>query len=265
MRSAIANGGGDAAISDAVSRVMISPDVLLRVKRASRGEIQGIGKKIDGIYQDLHANEAAPPLDKTAEERSSIQGFEEAGERWPALTSPEVADRMKGLEPEVVDFLAGKVAATVIESADAALRATAGKDAEVPTQQDIAAWVPDGCAKEILGQVAERLGEIWGKPVTVTGWAYGGLTAWRDGVEYHAPAATVLKEATAAESTGAGRAGAPDSLRAQPAPCPHLTEPTGASFDPEGAPRGAIRTLLACPPYAAKLRTRTRNARLWPS
>ena len=49
-----------------------------------------------------------------------------------------------------------------------------------------------------MAEVAERLAVLWGLDpgkVRVTGWAFGGLVTWRDGVEFHAPAAELLATA----------------------------------------------------------------------
>ena len=54
------------------------------------------------------------------------------------------------------------------------------------------------CPPETLAEVAERLAVLWGLDpgkVRVTGWAFGGLVTWRDGVEFHAPAAELLATA----------------------------------------------------------------------
>ena len=102
--------------------------------------------------------------------------------------------------PESVNFLLNTTAASVISGADDALQeSTEGK---APKQQELAAWLGAGaCPPEAMREVADRLAVLWeiepGK-VTFTGWAYGGLTTWRDGEEWHAPARDLvdISEAT---------------------------------------------------------------------
>ena len=91
-------------------------------------------------------------------------------------------------------------AAGLISGGDEALKASA--DGELPTQQELAAWIVAGaCPPEAMREVADRLAVLWGvEPgkVTVTGWAYGGLTTWRDGEEWHAPGGEIVAAAKAA-------------------------------------------------------------------
>ena len=89
-------------------------------------------------------------------------------------------------------------ATTLIATADESLAESAG-DADPPTQSALAAWMGAGlCPPEVLAEVAERLAVLWDlapKQVRVTGWAFGGLVTWRDGVEFHAPAGELLATA----------------------------------------------------------------------
>ena len=50
----------------------------------------------------------------------------------------------------------------------------------------------------MLAEVEERLAVLWGLgpgKMRVTGWAFGGLVMWRDGLEFHAPAGELLATA----------------------------------------------------------------------
>ena len=129
-----------------------------------------------------------------------MPSLDEAAQRWPDLTDPDVGARLKAASPSAVDLIFNTTAASVISGADDALQeSTEGK---APTQQELAAWIGAGaCPPEAMREVADRLAVLWevepGK-VTFTGWAYGGLTTWRDGEEWHAPARDLVDAAKAA-------------------------------------------------------------------
>ena len=129
--------------------------------------------------------------------RPNLASLDEAARRYPGLADPDLRARLHpaGM-PESVNFLLNTTAASVISGADDALQeSTEGK---APTQQELAAWIGSGaCPPEAMREVADRLAVLWGvEPgkVTVTGWAYGGLTTWRDGEEWHAPARDLVDE-----------------------------------------------------------------------
>ena len=128
--------------------------------------------------------------------RPNLASLDEAARRYPGLADPDVRARLQAGMPESVNFLLNTTAASVISGADDALQeSTEGK---APTQQELAAWIGSGaCPPEAMREVADRLAVLWGvEPgkVTVTGWAYGGLTTWRDGEEWHAPARDLVDE-----------------------------------------------------------------------
>ena len=101
--------------------------------------------------------------------------------------------------PELLLALLTEATATVTSAADDALAESAGDDKDPPTQNDLATWFGAGnCPPEVLAEVAKRLAVLWGLDpgkVRVTGWAFGGLVMWRDGLEFHAPAAELLATA----------------------------------------------------------------------
>ena len=135
-------------------------------------------------------------MSRAARTTKHMPGLDEAARRYPELADPDVRTRLKAATPEAVNFLVNTTAASVISAADDALQeSTEGK---APTQQELAAWIGSGaCPPEAMREVADRLAVLWkvepGK-VTVTGWAYGGLTTWRDGEEWHAPARDLVDE-----------------------------------------------------------------------
>ena len=150
-----------------------SPAVLLRVKRASPHERAKIAELIPEFVRELQELGFAPPS---------------------ALT-PQVPDLMN-VEPPAVKGMLLEAAATVIAKADEALKKSS-VDAAPPSQSDLAAWIGH-CPPQVLTDAEARLAVLWGlkpKQVRVTGWAFGGLVTWRDGVEFHAPAAELVTEA----------------------------------------------------------------------
>ena len=168
--------GGDldeALAQHLVYDVLRSPEVLLRVKRASPHERAKIGELIPEFVREL----------------------QELGFLPPTLLIPQRQDKMN-VEPPAVKAMIGELAAPIIAKNDDAIKATAG-DADPPSQSDLAAWAGH-CPPQVLTDAEARLAVLWGlkpKQVRVTGWAFGGLVTWRDGVEFHAPAAELVTEA----------------------------------------------------------------------
>ena len=115
----------------------------------------------------------------------------------PTLLIPQRPDKTN-IAPPALHAMLTEAAATVTSAADDALAESADTD-DPPTQKELAAWFGAGyCPPETLAAVAERLAVLWGLDpgkVRVTGWAFGGLVTWRDGVEFHAPAAELLATA----------------------------------------------------------------------
>ena len=124
-----------------------------------------------------------------------MRELQEQGFAPPSLLVPQGPDKMN-VEPQAFKAMLHAAAATVTSKADKALDASAG-DADPPSQSDLAAWVGH-CPHYVLTEVEKRLAVMWRlkpKQVRVTGWAFGGLVTWRDGVEFHAPAAELVAEA----------------------------------------------------------------------
>lgn len=201
VRNAVADGGGKEAIADAISTVLLSAKVQMRVRNASPGERESLQTTyLPKLYAELQALGAEPPVEVREDGALRIEGFDDAASQWPALAAPDMEARFEGVEPEAIAFLVNKTAVRVTTQADDALKTAAG-DGETPTQMELSAWISDGCSKETLREVADRLASLWDLPpekVAVTGWAYGGLTVWRDGKEWHAPAGQTFDEAEAA-------------------------------------------------------------------
>ena len=178
-RTAMADGmadGGDieARIAErVVNDVLQDPEVMARVK--SLEDLQGLASEMPEIMRELEAEQAAPPT----------------------LLIPQRPDKTN-IEPPALHAMLTEAAATVTSAADDALAESADTD-DPPTQKELAAWLGAGyCPPETLAEVAERLAVLWGLDpgkVRVTGWAFGGLVTWRDGVEFHAPAAELLATA----------------------------------------------------------------------
>ena len=160
VRTAMADGGDiEAKVAERVLEgVLQDPEVMVRER--SLEDLQGLASELLEVIREL---ETLQPHLKNIE--------------LPALT---------------------EAAATVTSAADDALAESADTDAP-PTQKELARWLRAGnCPPETLAAVAERLAVLWdtepGK-VRVTGWAFGGLVTWRDGVMFHAPAAELLATA----------------------------------------------------------------------
>ena len=178
-RTAMAEGGADGGDIEAriaervVNDVLQDPEIMARVK--SLEDLQGLASEMPEIMRELEAEQAAPPT----------------------LLIPQRPDKTN-IEPPALHAMLTEAAATVTSAADDALAESADTD-DPPTQNVLAAWFGAGnCPPETLAEVAERLAVLWGLgpgKVRVTGWAFGGLVTWRDGVEFHAPAAELLATA----------------------------------------------------------------------
>ena len=178
-RTAMADGmayGGDIEariVERVVNDVLQDPEIMARVK--SLEDLQGLASEMPKIMRELEAEQAAPPT----------------------LLIPQRPDKTN-IEPPALHAMLTEAAATVTSAADDALAESADTD-DPPTQKELAAWFGAGnCPPETLAEVAERLAVLWGLDpgkVRVTGWAFGGLVTWRDGVEFHAPAAELLATA----------------------------------------------------------------------
>ena len=104
------------------------------------------------------------------------------------------------IAPEAVTTMLDAAAQDVVGAADGVLR-VASSDGQPPNQEELAEWFRD-CDPETLAETERRLENLWGLDpgrVRVIAWAFGGLVTWRDGVEFHAPAADLLAEAKAAD------------------------------------------------------------------
>ena len=204
LRAAEASGGGDEAISRAISEVLQAPDVVLRARAASPKERDALQNKhlpdILNRLQGLNADAPLEPYEPGGPRAKHMPSLDEAAQRWPDLTDPDVGARLKAASPSAVDLILNATAAGIISGGDEALKASA--DGELPTQQLLAAWIAAGaCPSEAMREVADRLAVLWevekGK-VTFTGWALGGLMTWRDGEEWHAPGGEIVAAAKAA-------------------------------------------------------------------
>ena len=175
MADVMADGGDiEARIAErVVNDVLQDPEIMARVK--SLEDLQGLASEIPKIMRELEAEQAAPPT----------------------LLIPQRPDKTN-IAPPALHAMLAEAAATVTSAADDALAESADTD-DPPTQKELAAWFGAGyCPPETLAAVAERLAVLWGLDpgkVRVTGWAFGGLVTWRDGVEFHAPAAELLATA----------------------------------------------------------------------
>ena len=178
MADVMAYGGDiEAKIAErVVEGVLRDPEVLARIKGAKGQEdLQELAREMPEIMRELEAEQAAPPT----------------------LLIPQRPDKMN-IAPPALHAMLTEAAATVASTADDALaESTNAKDP--PTQDVLSAWLGAGyCPPETLAEVAERLEVLWGLDpgkVIVTGWAFGGLVTWRDGVVFHAPAAELLATA----------------------------------------------------------------------
>ena len=172
-RSAGAGDVEEAIAQGLVDDVLNSPAVRRRVKNAGPQEKAKFAKELPEFMRELQEMGFAPP----------------------SVLKPQGPDKMN-VEPPFVKAMLHAAARDVVKKADEALEATAG-DADPPSQSDLAAWVGH-CPHDVLTETEERLAVMWRlkpKQVRVTGWAFGGLVTWRDGVEFHAPASELTAEA----------------------------------------------------------------------
>ena len=207
VRAAVAGGGGEQAVAQAVSDVLKAPDMVMRAKAASPQELANLRELLADILNQLASLDALPPMEPWepyGPRAEHLPGFETVARDFPDLASPDVETRLQA-GPEAVHAALTKAAETVIRAADAAGRKTAA-DAEPPTQRELAAWIGSGdCPPDTLDEVATRLEALWGLDpgkVRVTGWAFGGLTTWRDDEEFHAPAGDLEKASRATGKCG---------------------------------------------------------------
>ena len=181
-RAAMAEGGERIAyrISEKINSALNEPQVLIRIKAASPQERGDAAEQLIQIGNALAANDALPPNPERLVFAADRAGFG------------------MNTTPDILLALLTEASAAVTNAADAALAESAA-NAALPTQSDLAAWIGAGnCPPEVLTEVAERLAVLWGLDpgkVRVTGWAFGGLVTWRDGVEFHAPAGELLATA----------------------------------------------------------------------
>ena len=168
-------GDVETRIAEALAALLSAPDVALRIRRAGPQERRKVDGEIVRILQDLRDRNAAPT----------------------SLLVPKQPPLLNPTPSEMRDVLR-EAAGTVIAAADDAIRRVAKKidsNAVPPKQDELAAWIGSGgCPAAILGGVAKRLAallRIEPDKARVTGWALGGLTMWRDGLEFHCPAADI--------------------------------------------------------------------------
>ena len=181
-RAAMAEGGERIAyrISEKINSALNEPQVLIRIKAASPQERGDAVEQLIQIGNALAANDALPPNPERLVFAADRAGF--------------------GMDttPGILLALLTEASAAVTNAADDALAESAG-DADPPTQNDLAAWFGAGkCPPKVLAEVAKRLAVLWDTEpdkVRITGWAFGGLVTWRDGVEFHAPAGELLATA----------------------------------------------------------------------
>ena len=168
-------GDVETRMAEALAALLSAPDVALRIRRAGPQERRKVDGEIVRILQELRDRNAAPT----------------------SLLVPKQPPLLNPTPSEMRDVLR-EAAGTVIAAADDAIRRVAKKidsNAVPPKQDELAAWIGSGgCPAAILGGVAKRLAallRIEPDKARVTGWALGGLTMWRDGLEFHCPAADI--------------------------------------------------------------------------
>ena len=207
LRAAIAGGGSDSEVAAVVSGVLNEPAVLLRCKSASPQERDGLFRKELGkIITRLRELNAPIPWESYSPggpEAKHLPGLDNVAKSFPGLASPDLGERLSSATPAAVDALLTAATVNVTQAADDALKESTPEGGESPTQREIAEWIATDCKPETLRAVADKLADLWNLDralVTVTGWAYGGLTTWRNGNEYHVPAGTVLADFKSANS-----------------------------------------------------------------
>ena len=168
-------GDVETRMAEALAALLSAPDVALRIRGAGPQERRKVDGEIVRILQELRDLNAAPT----------------------SLLVPKQPPLLNPTPSEMRDVLR-EAAGTVIAAADDAIRRVAKKidsNAVPPKQDELAAWIGSGgCPAAILGDVAKRLAallRIEPDKARVTGWALGGLTMWRDGLEFHCPAADI--------------------------------------------------------------------------
>ena len=119
-------------------------------------------------------------------------GLKGVGLAPPSAVMPREPDWVR-YGPSIFSGVRLAPAAREFGEADEVLQKFAG-DAVPPLQSVLAEWVSH-CPHYVLTEAERRLAVMWGlepKQVRVTGWAFGGLVVWRDGIELHVPAAELV-------------------------------------------------------------------------
>ena len=169
-------------------------------------EVSIAGRMVDGVVRSQAVRErvklasASELTDLDMDIREFVRELTEMGLKGVGLASPSA---VMPWEPDWVDdrpspFSNGvrRSKARVFFDTDEALQKSAG-DAVPPLQGVLADWVSH-CPHYVLNEAEKRLAVMWGlepKQVRVTGWAFGGLVMWRDGIEFHVPAAELVDTA----------------------------------------------------------------------
>ena len=202
LRKAVADGSD---IHTDMSKVVRSQAFIARATAASPQERLAVAGAYPAIFNAVldKAGAATPAVEPVpgTDRFWRLPMFDEAARAFPGLASPNVGTRLKAASPEAMDFMLTAATEGIAEAADEARAETAAKidsGFEPPGQHELAAWIATDCPPEVLRDVANRLAVLWDlQPgsVTVTGWAYGGFTTWRNGTEYHAPAGNILSDA----------------------------------------------------------------------
>ena len=137
------------------------------------------------------SNELAMDIKEFVRELTEV-GLKGVGLAPPSAVMPREPDKT-GDRPSIFNGVRLAEAAREFREADEALQKSAG-DAVPPLQSVLADWVGH-CPHYVLTEAEKRLAVMWGlepKQVRVTGWAFGGLVMWRDGIEFHVPAAELV-------------------------------------------------------------------------
>ena len=140
------------------------------------------------------SNELAMDIKEFVRELTEV-GLKGVGLAPPSAVMPREPDKT-GDRPSIFNGVRLAEAAREFREADEALQKSAG-DAVPPLQSVLADWVGH-CPHYVLTEAEKRLAVMWGlepKQVRVTGWAFGGLVMWKDGIEFHVPAAELVDTA----------------------------------------------------------------------
>ena len=140
------------------------------------------------------SNELAMDIKEFVRELTEV-GLKGVGLAPPSAVMPREPDKT-GDRPSIFNGVRLAEAAREFREADEALKKSAG-DAVPPLQSVLADWVGH-CPHYVLTEAEKRLAVMWGlepKQVRVTGWAFGGLVMWKDGIEFHVPAAELVDTA----------------------------------------------------------------------